>query len=61
MMAQDGQDRLGFNHSYGDEQNGIPIFGELRDPNLPILLPQGEPQRKRYQLDSPVQNPAFDV
>jgi hypothetical protein len=44
-----------------DEQDGIPIFGELLDPNLPIRLPQGEPQRQRYQLASPAQHPAFDV
>ncbi|CAF1188114.1 unnamed protein product [Adineta steineri] len=44
-----------------NEQDGTPILGELRDPNIPISLPQGEPNRQRYQLDSPIQNPIFDV
>ncbi|CAF1188221.1 unnamed protein product [Adineta steineri] len=39
----------------------IPVLGELRDPNIPISLPQGDPLRQRYQLNSPVQNPIFDI
>jgi hypothetical protein len=44
-----------------NEENGTPILGELQDPTVPILLPKGEPQRQRYQLDVPTQNPTFAV
>ena len=44
-----------------NEEDGTPILGEMHDPNVPISLPQGEPQRQRYQLSSPAQNVLFDV
>ena len=44
-----------------NEDEGIPVFGELQDPNSPIRLPRGEPQRQRYQLDSSVQHPTFTI
>ena len=44
-----------------NEEEGIPVLSEIQDPNTPILLPPGEPQRQRYQLDFPLQNPTFDV
>jgi hypothetical protein len=44
-----------------DEEDETLILGELQNPNVPIRLPQGEPQRQRYQLDSPAQNPKFII
>jgi hypothetical protein len=44
-----------------NEDDGTPVLDELHDPNIPIPLPQGEPQRRRYQLDSPAQQPVFEV
>ena len=44
-----------------NEEEGIPVLGELQDPNATVSLPQGEPRRQRYQLDLPLQSPTFDV
>ncbi len=44
-----------------NEEDGTPVLGEPQNPNEPIQLPHGEPPRHRYQLDSPTQNPAFEV
>lgn len=44
-----------------NEHDGTPVLGELRDPNVPIALPQGEPSRQRRQLDVAAQHARFDV
>ena len=61
ILGLDGQDRSEFKPFTWNEEDGTPFLGELYDPNIPISLPQDEPPRQRYQLDSPVQNPTFAV
>ena len=44
-----------------NEEDGTPLLGELRDPNIPLSLPAAEPQRRRYLFDSPLPNVTLEI
>jgi hypothetical protein len=44
-----------------NEEDGTVVLGELQDANVPISLPQDEPQRQRYRLDLPAEHSVFNI